>query len=282
MQLQLAHITPSTRKTYDAAWSKFAIFCRHHNYTMMPASEKTILRFIATLHASNTAPSTARMYLAGIANRHREHNLVPLTLGLPIKHAMDGFERLHKPQRDKRLPITLDLMRLLKRNLQASADPPQNKLVLWAAFTIAYTGLLRVSEFTAPTHHTIISRRTLLRKDITINKNSVDVRIRSSKTDQLGHGYRIALSRTGRSVCPVKALEDLLASRSSPGANDRPLFVLEDGRFLTRSKFSTSLQNLLRGIPDAHLYSPHSFRIGGTTTAAANGADFATIQKTGR
>lgn len=69
-------------------------------------------------------------------------------------------------------------------------------------------------------------------------------------------------------MCLVNALEDLLASRSSPGANDRPLFFMEDGRFLTRSEFSSSLQNLLHGISNTLLYGTHSFRICETTTAA--------------
>jgi len=48
-----------------------------------------------------------------------------------------------------------------------------------------------------------------------------------------------------------------------------PLFILENGRLLSKTKFVDHVHQVLlsTGLP-AHLYAGHSFRIGAATTAA--------------
>ena len=65
----------------------------------------------------------------------------------------------------------------------------------------------------------------------------------------------------------------------SPG----PLFVFEDGRFLTRQHFVDAVREALgKAGVDQTKYCGHSFRIGAATTAAARGVEDAMIKTLGR
>ena len=62
-----------------------------------------------------------------------------------------------------------------------------------------------------------------------------------------------------------------------------PLFIFEDGSYLSKAKLGQSLNQALRaaGI-DPTFYKGHSFRIGAATTAVACGIEDSLIQKMGR
>ena len=46
-----------------------------------------------------------------------------------------------------RLPITINLLRTLKRKLQQSHYSIAEQRMLWSAFTLAFYGFLRASEY---------------------------------------------------------------------------------------------------------------------------------------
>ena len=83
------------------------------------------------------------------------------------------------------------------------------------------------------------------------------VSIKQSKMDPFCKGVDIYLDATG--IFPCLTLR---------GSCRGPLFLLEDGRGLTRQLFSTSLDNLLSELKrDTRKYSTHSFWIGAATSA---------------
>ena len=108
----------------------------------------------------------------------------------------------------------------------------------------------------------------------------LQVRIKESKTDPFRKGVCLFLGRTGSTLCPIAAVVDYLCQRGmSPG----PLFVFEDGRFLTRQRFVDAVREALeRAGVDQTKYCGHSFRIGAATTAAARGVEDAMIKTLGR
>ena len=106
------------------------------------------------------------------------------------------------------------------------------------------------------------------------------MRIKRSKTDQFGAGAYILLARTTSDLCPVTALLSYLSIRpAGPG----PLFIYQDGSYLSKAKLGQALNRVLTaaGI-DPTFYKGHSFRIGAATTAAACGVEDSLIQKMGR
>ena len=79
-------------------------------------------------------------------------------------------------------------------------------------------------------------------------------------------------------LCPVKALREFTLVHPTKGG---PLFVFQNGTFLTRKTISQLMKVL---IPDSitKTYSSHSFRIGAATTAAGAGFPRWLIQSLGR
>jgi hypothetical protein len=87
------------------------------------------------------------VYLAAINNLHRENTVPSMSSNDLVCRALNGYKRLDLPESDKRLPITMDIMRLLKDCLRESVMPDHDKAFYWIAFTVAFFGFLRVSEF---------------------------------------------------------------------------------------------------------------------------------------
>jgi len=90
------------------------------------------------------------------------------------------------------------------------------------------------------------------------------VSIKQSKTDPFRRGVDLYLGATDETLCPVRGMLPYLALR---GDHKGSLFMLNDGRGLTRQLFSTALNNLLEELHmDSGSYNTHSFRIGAATS----------------
>ncbi len=196
-----------------------------------------------------------------------------------IKHQ----EVRQAPRTDPRLPITIEVLRALKR-VWLSVPPHPDSIMLWAAACTGFFGFLRAGEFTVPSHNAYDADVHLSLSDVSIDchrsPSLVQLHIKQSKTDPLRVGIHLSLGATGADVCPVQALTQYLARRGpSPG----PLFLFESGVPLTRVALVSYLRAALQqaGIPHAN-YSGHSFRIGAATTAAHCGMEDSLIQTLGR
>ena len=89
------------------------------------------------------------------------------------------------------------------------------------------------------------------------------------------------LSRSGHSICPVKALRKYVRGRQQPPT--APLFMHADGSYLTAARLTATLRSLLGSLDyNADHYAGHSFRIGAATTAAAAGLPVCLIKTLGR
>ena len=106
------------------------------------------------------------------------------------------------------------------------------------------------------------------------NKDSpqlVSLHLRHAKTDQLGKGAYIYLSRTNNDLYPVAALLAYIAVR---GQDPGPLFRLADGSPLLKEQFVRSVREALLTLGyNGASYAGHSFRIGAATIAAAGGVE---------
>ena len=100
--------------------------------------------------------------------------------------------------------------------------------MLWAAFTLAFFGFLRSSEFTCndrvfdPTTHLCV-------KDVTFipTTESRNYMIKRSKTDHFCNGSILALARSTTSICAVMAMKDyVLQCQPPPVASGSPAPLL--------------------------------------------------------
>ena len=279
--LRKNHLAPSSQRTYASALKIFQNFCRKNDHPQNPCREETLLRFVAYLFRQDVSHRTVTVYLAAIRKNLEENGRSSVMDSLKLKQVLTGYKRATNAGEDTRLPITLDLMRLIKVRLSKNDSlEPHDKAMLWSACTLAFFAFLRVSEFTAGSSN---SKKTVLKlHNLSTANGSLEVTIPSSKTDQFGHGYKITVSATNRSVCAVRAADAYLKYRLRMAAPNPALFLYADTRALTTSLFASELKNLLRGVPQSNRYSSHSFRIGATSAAAANGASSGEIQRAGR
>ena len=230
-----------------------------------------------TVMARRLGFKSIRVYLSGVRyfSLRAGHNFV-LDQMHSLFYLLRGIRRtqgdLHT--RNLRVPMTLPMLDQLFTFIQGHY-PGSDTYMLQSAVTLAFFGLLRVSEFTAQNPYTYDSSYTLCFNNVFISTNLIIVQLRASKTDPFRMGVNIRIGVTGTRLCPVQALSRFHQVHPSRVG---PLFVFSSGRFLARD----DLVFLLRScFPDLNV-NTHSFRIGGASAAASAGIADSTIQILGR
>lgn len=188
---QDAALAASSRRSYATGQNQFLRFCRLLGVPAVPVSEVTLIRFAAYL-ARSVGCKTIRVYLAGVRMLHIQAGFQdPLQSAVRLQLTMKGIRRVQGTShiRPPRLPITISLMKCLKSALRLfSGQSRRDKLMVWAAFTTAFFGFLRVSEFTAFSETTFEKAQTLLASDVTFIDDLALLCLRRSKTDPFGQG----------------------------------------------------------------------------------------------
>ena len=205
---------------------------------------------------------------AGFSNPHIDQmpKLSQVLKGIKVHAARTG----HRSR--PRLPITPAVLRKLRDVWFANPSCFDN-LMLWAAATTTFFSFCRSGEVTVELESNYDPNIHLSFGDLAVdqlpNPSSISLQLKRSKTDQLMKGVKLVLGRTHDELCPVSALLSYLARR---GAAPGPLFLWENRRPLSKSKFVYHIrQALLSAGPPAHLYVGHSFRIGAATMSASAG-----------
>ena len=271
-------VAPNTRRNYTSAVNTYLAFCNQHNLVPYPPSEQTLILF-ATHIASFSSHSNVKVHLCAI-----NHQCLLQDEGTPFK----DFERLYLLLRGikraqgrshalpKRLPITPTLLRIINKNLFNSSRLFEDKVMIWAAITTAFFGFLRISEYTTHRKTQYEPTTTLLLADIRIRNDSLRLHIKASKTDPFRHGVTVRIEANNTILCPVNAIRLYIALRPNKTG---PLFVFNNGSFLTRSDMNSILRDTTNGAANI---SSHSLRIGAASTAAAMGCPKYLIQSMGR
>jgi hypothetical protein len=226
------------------------------------------------------------VYLAAIRHHHLQLGFSDPLVGKPrLAYLCKGIKRYQGAKGRARLPLTAALLGKLQRQLEYSSSiTAADKSALWAALTLGFHAFLRASEFTSPTTTHYNTTRHLLGRDLQMRKDKLILTIKASKTDPFRTTCTIPVSATGKRTCPVKAMRNFLSlARNSPSL---PLFTLSSGTFLTRTRLTNTMRDLLQATgltpQEARQYSSHSLRIGAATDAAAAGLPSWLIQAAGR
>ena len=231
------------------------------------------------------APATIHLYLSAVSACHRENGFTdPCKDNSLLTLVKRGATRSGRHLPDQRHPITHTILRHLIRHLKSDRRLGKpNRAMLSAAFCVAFHGLLRVSEYTAPSDIAFVPRLHATRSDIQWHSQHFTLFLKRSKTDQQGKGTRINFRKLTKSTCPYHSMATYMALASPKDPYTTPLFCFSNGRPLTRLRLLKHLRRQLqRAGYHPHQYNTHSFRIGGATSAAEAGASQATIQQLGR
>ena len=108
------------------------------------------------------------------------------------------------PNTDSRLPITLDILNILLPKLQKICKTMYEAALFKAAFTLAFSALLRIGEFALPKGNS--PQRVIHVGDTTFSSDGelIKLCIRHSKTDQQWYRTSVAF----HAACPVAALRN--------------------------------------------------------------------------
>jgi integrase len=261
----------NTRRAYRVGWSDFTAFCFDSGLNTLPASPQNVALYVTAL-AGRAKLATIRLYLAAIAEKHRETGLESPTSHEMVRRIVRGIARMNGSSQARKSAVTLDHLRAML--LEVRGDDLKAKRDR-AIVLLGFAAALRRSELAA-----------LCVEDLRFEKRGLIVTIRRSKTDQEAKGVEIAVPYVAnRSLCAVRSAKAWLeASALTAG----PLFrsftlqrqMLEtpiDGRDVANLVKKLTSKARLEGD-----FSGHSLRAGFATSAAASKVSLDAIARTTR
>ena len=146
-------IATSTRRTYPSGERQFIRFCLSHKLIspqkpLLPAYESTLIHFVTHL-STTVSHATIKVYLAAVKNLHTEFGC-PLDFGsMPLLYkTLRGIKSSLGISKRARYPITVSVLHKIYAKLKPFHSSDLDSSMLWAAFTLAFFGFLRSSEFT--------------------------------------------------------------------------------------------------------------------------------------
>jgi hypothetical protein len=291
-------LAKSTWSTYRTA-ERQLLQCQKDTKASMelPLSQNQVLIYIDWLiRARKVKSSTISSYLAGVRQLHLVKGIDPpnirsaaVRMILKGKSHMDSIEDRAEPK-TKRLPMTLNLMRLLKAKIRVWDQPEDKRLLTWAVCTAAFHGSFRIHEILARESKTFDPDFTLLGKDVKLTTSLIDgcerrrlsFYLKSPKEDRTGKTVVVDVYETFGSTCPVKAFRKW--SKQANIQDDKPLFCSKQGKPLTGRVLNSNVKSLLEDHIDYGIGGiwSHSFRAGIPSLMAEKGFQDKEIQITGR
>lgn len=261
----------ATRRAYATGWAQFEAWAEKTGLCALPAEPQAAALFLAALAADGKKPSTIALRLAAIVARHRDTGH-PFDIRHPsISEVMAGIRRAHGVAQDKKTPILSPDLRAMIESMPDNLPGIRDSAVI----LIGYGGALRRSELAA-----------LDVGDVVSAEQGLIITLRSSKTDQEGHGDLIAIHR-GRDprLCASAALASWL---DASGIDSGPLFRPLAGaggagvrpERLTEKSMALIVKRAAARIGlDPDDFAAHSLRAGLATSAALAGADLLAIMR---
>lgn len=264
----------NTNITYSSAQRSFLAFCNKFKFQSVPASEQTIILYLAY---TQTRPkplrsSSLHVYLSAIRSIHVMHGLPSPPIDSPrVKLILKAiFE--NGPAPSKMLPITFPILHSICSALLLDHD----NLVYVSALALGYFGGLRGSEYClTPSPYGLLTPPLLVGMvnfGFHDNKMFLVVSIPRSKTNP--HGFERTIGCSEAATCAVCLLYKYLSVRSSK-VQLTPhlcLFQFNNGVNLTKSMLNNFIKSSMSNLGfDPTKYTTHSLRSGVATDAAVAG-----------
>ena len=279
-QLLLARsLAPNSLNTYRTGINQYLRFCGSFGIRPLPLSENVLENFCVSL-CHRISHKSIKVYLCGVQYLSKINGFRSLIEHmLRLDYVIKAIRRFqgNKFNRPARPPVTWQMLCDICAFL-AGTEQPFNRDMLISAVLLAFFGLLRVSEYTTPSASFFDEDTHLSPADVTFNwkRRVALIRIKKSKTDPFRQGVTIRVGILDHYLCPVHALLRYLVRRGpAPG----PLFIFQDGTFLTRAKVLNVLTSSLPHVPHVNT---HSFRRGGASALADANTPSHVIQIMGR
>lgn len=280
MYISLAY-RPNTKRTYSSAQRAYIDFCTKYGLEIMPASEATILYFIAYTQArtqkcdkigSGMMSSSLKVYLAAIRSLHVDAGLEPPPTSAPrVKLVLKAIHD-HGPPTSHQIPITFPLLQQMIATLGNSYEH-----VMWQSlWTLGFFRGLRGAEYTLhlSTQGEPLSEPLML-SHVKHSQNPIPhIRLFIPRTKTCPHGTVRIIGCSGSPICaPCSLLEYLRLRHSFQHLHNAPyLYVGFDGKPVIKSQLNVSIKKAVSSLSlDPAHYSSHSLRAGVATQAGVMG-----------
>jgi Phage integrase family len=267
----------------------------HKRKAELPVSEADTAIFVSWLiETRKVKASTINGYLAGLRQMHVMKGVEPPQIrSSSMKLILKGKKNAENTAsrtggNQKRLPVTMNMLRLIKEKIRIWNKDDETKLLAWAVSTMAFHGAFRAGEILAKEERRFDKDFTLLTEDIKLMKDHQEnqqvlvVKLKSPKEDRSGKAVIIEIYETKGTLCPVKAF--LRWRKMTTAEAGMPLFRQKSGVPLTSRQFNLWLRELLEDVIDYKKtrITSHSFRIGLATTLGTLGFSVDDIKEAGR
>jgi hypothetical protein len=208
----------STWSTYGTAERMLAKCAKDRRKKMhLPLSQDDVLEFIGWLIGErNLKAGTINSYLSGVRQLHIMKGMEPPVIRTSlVKFLLQGKSNLDSinaraEKEVKQLPITMNVMRLLKEEIRRWEVSLDQKLLAWAIATMAFHGAFHIHELLCRLESQFDPDFALLGKDVKVKDlkeggRALEVKLKCPKESKAGKAVLVDIFETGGSLCPVKA-----------------------------------------------------------------------------
>ena len=145
-------MTSGSWKTYKTAVDSLENFRKIYKMNpIWPVPVEILAQFIAYLSYKGLTASIVSTYISGLSHVHKINGHHDSTMFFLISKMLEGMKRKNPQQSDIRASISIDLLKCLIKSLHHVCSFHYAARLLSAAFSLAYFGMLRVSEISLKT-----------------------------------------------------------------------------------------------------------------------------------
>jgi hypothetical protein len=288
-------------------WQSYGTAERHvrrvEKYTgekmSFPFTLKSTLTYVGyLLGVRKISGSSVEKYISGLRMCHLKAGhfspgLRPDIIKMVITGAQNRDQLAKRLSgKGERLPVTIEMMTAIKRNLKGMRLPKSKKRLIWLTACLCWAGAFRIHEVLAREELSYDKTTTLMHQDLKLSMIMVDgenidtlrVHLKHPKEERLSAGVNIDLFATGDLLCPITAYKKWLMDKVVQLSSSKPALRLADGRAYTGRDFNKDLKKVLGKDADymGKQVTAHSFRAGLATMMSKAGYSDDEIMKMGR
>ena len=291
-------IAENTKNQYVTA-SKHITRCVEFTGQEMsfPFDTKKTLNYVGFLiEVRKVQSKTISQYLSAIRYLHLVEGHDPSCLRPPIValilRGREHWDEVEKKleNKPKRVAVTVEIMKFIKRSLVRMHIGEEEKLRVWAVCALMMCASLRVHEVLSKGQDHC-PQTTLMYEDFEMSevrvggtvRTIIRLRLKSPKEDRVGSGLWLEIFGNNTMLCPVRAVKKWLSVAIKPQVG-QPFFRLKSGDNFTGKDLNKILSKITASISDSMggVVRAHSFRSAIPTQMGLMGFSNEDIQAQGR